>query len=77
VDEAEGEEAIDAPTASPQPAPSDEVTRPAGPQADLFAGVSVQRLPDGRLVLEAQPEAAATLASLFEGMAALLKQSAR
>ena len=39
-----------------------------------MAGIRVQRLEDGRLVLEAQPEAAATFAAVLEGVAALLKQ---
>jgi superfamily II DNA or RNA helicase len=40
---------------------------------DPFAGVTITRKPDGGLVLDARPEAAATLATLFEGFAKLLR----
>jgi SNF2 family DNA or RNA helicase len=46
------------------------------PVSDLIAGIRVQRLEDGRLVLEAKPEAAATFAAMLEGVAAMLKQAA-
>ncbi len=64
--------------------PAAEVDRPAtaeppsdGAVRQLFAQLSVHRAPDGHLVIEAPAEAADTLGSLFEGMAALLRASAR
>ena len=39
----------------------------------LFAGVKVRREPDGRVLIEAEPEAASNLYALFEGMAAMLQ----
>ena len=44
------------------------------PASDFMAGIRVQRMGDGRLVLEAKPEAAAAFAAMLEGVAALLKQ---
>lgn len=55
---------------------SDQVEPPKEGRIDFMAGVSMQRLADGRLVLEAKPEVAAALASVFEGIAAMLKQQA-
>lgn len=43
--------------------------------AELLSGIRVQRLADGRLVLEAEPRAAETFAARLEGVAALLKQA--
>jgi hypothetical protein len=42
-----------------------------------MAGVTMQRLADGRPLLEAKPEVAAVLASVFEGLAAMFKQQAQ
>ena len=52
--------------------------RPAAPRADgdvrqLFSQLQIRREGDGRVVIEAPPEAASTLGALFEGMAALLR----
>ena len=55
---------------------SDQVEPPKDGRIDFMAGVSMQRMADGRLVLEAKPEVAAALASVFEGIAAMLKQQA-
>jgi hypothetical protein len=59
-----------APAAGPSPAAvppaPDEVRR-------LFARLRVRRSADGRVILEAPAEAAATIGALFEGMAALLR----
>jgi hypothetical protein len=60
-------------------APAPEPLRPeapgsASPVASFLEGITVQRLDDGRMVLEAKPEAAATFAAMLEGMAALLRQ---
>lgn len=52
--------------------PKAAATRPI----DFMAGIQVQRMDDGRLVLEAKPEAAAAFASMLEGVAAMLKQLA-
>jgi hypothetical protein len=41
----------------------------------LVSDVSVQRTAGGRLVIEAPPEAASTLAALFAGMAQLLQSA--
>ena len=43
---------------------------------DFMSGIQVQRMEDGRMVLEAKPEAAAAFASMLEGVAAMLKQLA-
>lgn len=65
------EPAPDLADSSPDAAP------PRSPGAlDFLAGIRVQRLDDGRMLLEAQPEAAATFAAMLEGVAALLKQAA-
>jgi hypothetical protein len=68
---AAGDEARDArvPTA-PKLAPS------ARDLQDLFSGLKVQRTAQGGLVIEAPPETAATLATLFAGMAQLLQAAA-
>jgi superfamily II DNA or RNA helicase len=48
----------------------------AGAVGNLFRAVAVQRTPEGGLRLEAPPEAAASLAALFEGMAKMFRESA-
>ncbi len=64
-----------------EPEPESEVSDTVAPVSaapnQFLAGVTMQRLTDGRLVLEAKPEVAAALASVFEGIAAMLKQQAR
>lgn len=59
----------DAASKPPSPAPVAEF----GP---WMKGVRMERLADGRMRLEAPPEAAATLAAVFEGMAGLFRQAA-
>ena len=54
---------------APAPTPSGEVDR-------LFGAISVRRLDDGGVVIEAPPEAARALVSVFEGMARLLAAAA-
>lgn len=61
----------------PEPDVSDTVAPVSAASSQLMAGVTMQRLSDGRLVLEAKPEVAAVLASVFEGIAAMFKQQAR
>lgn len=61
----------------PEPDVSDTVAPRSAAPSQLMAGVTMQRLADGRLVLEAKPEVAAVLASVFEGLAAMFKQQAR
>lgn len=39
----------------------------------LFTGLKMRSMPDGGITIEAPPEAAGTLAALFEGMARLLR----
>jgi hypothetical protein len=41
----------------------------------LFSALTVERAPDGRLRIEAPPHAARALATLFEGMATLLRDA--
>ena len=48
----------------------------AGDVRKLFAQLQIRREPTGRIIIEAPPEAAATLSALFEGMAALLQSVA-
>lgn len=72
----EPEDVIDTtPMAKESIGPSPAASQPAA-ASQLMSGVRVERLADGRMVIEAQPEAAAALAAMFEGMAALLKQAA-
>jgi hypothetical protein len=42
----------------------------------MLAGIQVQRTEGGGLKIEAEPEAAGTLAAMFQGMADLLSQAA-
>ena len=42
----------------------------------LFSGVKIRKELDGRVVIEAEPEAASTLYALFEGMASMLQSYA-
>ena len=70
---AAGDESRDAPDAR--------CTRPATiPSAAdiqrLVSGLTIQRTAAGRLVVEAPPETAATLAALFSGMAQLFQAAA-
>ena len=43
----------------------------------LFSRLQIRRESDGRVILEAPPEAASALGALFEGMAALLKSASK
>jgi hypothetical protein len=65
------------PSPQPAPPPPGEAGPASGDIAALFGSVQVRRTASGGLTLEAPPEAAASLAALFEGMAKLLAQSAR
>ncbi len=51
-------------------------TAAAEPVRELFRGVRVRHRADGGLQIEADPGSAATLASLFEGMAELMRRAA-
>ena len=67
--------------AAPQATASPGATLPAAPGLEamqgLFAGLEVQRTPEGRVRIEAPPEAAAALASLLQGLAQALVETAR
>jgi hypothetical protein len=66
---------LDSTSPAPAPTPALESLPGANPQVkDFMQGIRVERLPDGRTILEAQPEAAANMAAMLEGMAGLLKQ---
>lgn len=69
-----GDESRDVPpaTIAAAPEPMDSAAAIEG----LVAGVTVRRTSSGGLVIEAPPEAAATLAALFSGMAQLLQAAA-
>jgi len=45
----------------------------SGDVRQLFSRLAIRREPDGKVVIEAPPEAASALGALFEGMAALLQ----
>ncbi|MFM2151754.1 MAG: hypothetical protein RL199_189 [Pseudomonadota bacterium] len=65
-----GSETLDsAPVETPASAPESLSTA-----APMMPGIDVRRTADGRLVLEAQPEAAATFAAMLESVAALMRQ---
>ena len=59
--------------ASPDPIPA----TTGGDVRRLFSQLQIRREADGRVVLEAPPEAASALGALFEGMAALLQSASR
>ncbi|HJL28711.1 MAG TPA: hypothetical protein RMI62_06550, partial [Polyangiaceae bacterium LLY-WYZ-15_(1-7)] len=68
------------PPPAPSTAPAEPTTgRGTGlatePARELFRGVQVRHRPDGGLQIEADPTSAATLASLFEGMAELMRRA--
>ena len=66
---------------APEPAAYTEQATAALPASgdvrDLFTQLQVRREPNGRVIIEAPGEAAATLGALFEGMAMLLQSLAR
>jgi superfamily II DNA or RNA helicase len=62
--------------ASPSAAP-DRPLPPAGDVRRLFGQLQVRKSGDGKVVIEAPPEAATTLSALFEGMAMLLQAAAQ
>jgi len=79
------------PTTAPEPAPEPAPAPPSAPPAvatsssaapapvdvrGLFSRLQVRRESDGRVVIEAPPEAASALSALFEGMAAMLQSLA-
>jgi len=85
----QGATAADRPAAAPSPAPSADPSAPAAPSAppvsppqspaavqQLLAGVRVERTAEGGLRIEAPPEAASTLAAMFQSMASLLAAAA-
>ncbi|MBX7114096.1 MAG: DEAD/DEAH box helicase [Myxococcaceae bacterium] len=65
----------DATPPNPAPGAAPEAS-PVFNAANGFAGIQVQRLADGRVILEAQPHAAEAFAAMLEGVAALMKQMA-
>jgi superfamily II DNA or RNA helicase len=69
------------PPAVPTPIPAEQpvpVTTPAPLDVQaVFARLQVRREPDGRVIIEAPPDAASALSALFEGMAALLQSLAK
>ncbi|NLE89120.1 MAG: DEAD/DEAH box helicase [Myxococcales bacterium] len=68
-----GSESEPAATATGQDVPPSAVRSTEGNIAGLLRSLRVQRTSTGGLSIEAPPEAAGTLAALFEGMAQLLK----
>ena len=56
------------PPAAPEPPTPDQVR-------ELFSGVRLRPKKDGGIVIDAPPQAAATLAALFEGMAGMLRHA--
>ncbi len=71
IDGSDGALADQVPAAAPTPAPIDRGMLPA-----MFDAVRVERLGDGGIRIEAPPEVAGTLLSLFEGMSKLLASCA-
>jgi superfamily II DNA or RNA helicase len=78
--------AVSVPSAEPSlaPAVAAEVAVPPPPALPavgevrrLFSQLQVKKGGDGRVIIEAPPEAASTLSALFEGMAALLQAAAQ
>src|SRR5262249_430386 len=59
------------------PAPSLPSLPPVDDVRRLFGQLQVRRSVDGKVIIEAPPEAAVTLGALFEGMAALLHSAPR
>jgi hypothetical protein len=74
----DGQADLAVPAATPPPPPA--LRRTAAldePEVRrLFSSLSIRRSDSGGVVIEAPPEAAATLGALFEGMAAMLRASA-
>jgi superfamily II DNA or RNA helicase len=66
-----------APTTRPEPSSEAPVPDPGGEVRRLFSKLTIRKESDGRVVLEAPPEAASALGALFEGMAALLQSASR
>jgi SNF2 family DNA or RNA helicase len=73
-----GDESDDAPApiaaegANGPAEPSPPAPEPPGDVHRLFSHLQVRREPDGRIVIEAPPDAARDLGALFQGMAALM-----
>ena len=63
------------PEVPPRPPEVAETSTTPSPVRELFQGIRVKAREDGSMTIEAEPEAAATLAAMFEGMATLLKSS--
>ncbi len=72
---ATGLDVVDTTPEVPEPSPIARGSVKSSSGIPVIAGVKMTRLADGRVVLEAEPEAAAALAAMFEGMAAMLKQA--
>jgi hypothetical protein len=64
------------PAAPQEPAPKPSAGAPAGAPVDiqrLFSSLTIRSTAEGGFAIEAPPESASTLASVFEGMARLLR----
>ncbi len=75
---ADGEAGLEAAASAPLARPERHASAAAKGASvpELFARLRVTRTPAGGVVIEAPPEAAASLASLFEGMARLIQAAA-
>ncbi len=78
------EEAVAAPGTTERPGPREDRAPAAEPPStpklpieELFASINVERTAGGGLKIEAEPEAAGTLAAMFQGMADLLMKAAQ
>jgi len=56
--------------------PVAETPPPPSGAPELLAGIRIETSPDGAMRIEAPPEAAETLAGLFEAMAGMLRKGA-
>jgi hypothetical protein len=67
------------PESEPEPETRPEPSAPASGDdvRRLFSKLQIRRESDGRVILEAPPEAASALGALFEGMAALLQSASK
>jgi len=68
-------EAEASPVTGVRPEPTSPEPANPEPVRELFRGVHLHHRADGGLQIEADPASAATLASLFEGMAELMRQA--
>ena len=72
-----GPETFEAITENSEPAPDPPPGDSGAEVRRLFSRLTIRKEADGRVVLEAPPEAASALGALFEGMAALLQSASR